>query len=155
ILEGAQAGLSWSTILNKRDRYREVFDRFDPQAVAAYNTAKIESLLQDPGIVRNRRKVEAAITNARAFLTVKQEFGTFNRYIWGFVGGRPIQNAWASIEEIPAESSESVAMSKALKKRGFKFVAPTISYVFMQAVGMVNDHTIDCFRYRQLAKEER
>ena len=154
ILEGAQAGLSWSTILNKRDRYREVFDRFDPQAVAAYNTAKIESLLQDPGIVRNRRKVEAAITNARAFLTVKQEFGTFNRYIWGFVGGRPIQNAWASIEETPAESSESVVMSKALKKRGFKFVGPTICYAFMQAVGMVNDHTIDCFRYRQLAKEE-
>jgi len=137
VLEGAQAGLSWSTILNKRDRYREVFDRFDPQAVAAYDTAKIESLLQDPGIVRNRRKVEAAITNARAFLTVKQEFGTFNRYIWAFVGGRPIQNAWASIEDTPAESSESVAMSKALKKRGFKFVGPTICYAFMQAVGMV------------------
>lgn len=155
ILEGAQAGLSWSTILNKRDHYCEVFDRFDPQTVAAYDTAKIRSLLQDAGIVRNRRKVEAAIANARAFLTVRQEFGTFDRYIWGFVGGRPIQNAWASIEEIPAESPESVAMSKALKKRGFKFVGPTICYAFMQAVGMVNDHTIDCFRYRELAKEER
>jgi len=154
ILEGAQAGLSWSTILNKRDRYRDVFDRFDPQAVAAYDTAKIESLLQDPGIVRNRRKVEAAITNARVFLTVKQEFGTFNRYIWGFVGGLPIQNARVSSEEIPAESPESVAMSKALKKRGFKFVGPTICYAFMQAVGMVNDHTIDCFRYRELAEEK-
>ena len=154
ILEGAQAGLSWSTILNKRDRYREAFDRFDPQAIAAYDAAKIESLLQDPGIVRNRRKVEATITNARAFLTVKQEFGTFNRYIWGFVGGLAIQNARVSIEEIPSESPESVAMSKALKKRGFKFVGPTICYAFMQAVGMVNDHTIDCFRYRQLAKEE-
>lgn len=155
ILEGAQAGLSWSTILNKRDHYREAFDRFDPQAVAAYDTAKIESLLQDPGIVRNRRKVEATITNARAFLTVKQEFGTFNRYIWSFVGGRAIKNAWLSIEEIPSESPESAAMSKALKKRGFKFVGPTICYAFMQAVGMVNDHTIDCFRYRELAKEGR
>ena len=154
ILEGAQAGLSWSTILNKRDHYREAFDRFDPQAVAAYDTAKIESLLQDPGIVRNRRKVEATITNARAFLTVKQEFGTFNRYIWSFVGGLPIQNARVSIEEIPSESLESVAMSKALKKRGFKFVGATICYAFMQAVGMVNDHTIDCFRYRELAQGE-
>jgi len=154
ILEGAQAGLSWSTILNKRDRYREVFDRFDPQAIAAYNTAKIESLLQDPGIVRNRRKVEATITNARALLTIKQELGTFDRYIWGFVSRRQIQNAWALIEEIPAKSSESVAMSNALKKRGFKFVGPTICYAFMQAVGMVNDHTIDCFRYRELAEEE-
>jgi len=154
ILEGAQAGLSWSTILNMRDHYREAFDRFDPQAVAAYDTAKIESLLQDPGIVRNRRKVEATITNARAFLTVKQEFGTFNRYIWSFVGGRTIKNAWVSIEEIPSESPESVAMSKALKKRGFKFVGPTICYAFMQAVGMVNDHTIDCFRYRELAEEK-
>ena len=155
ILEGAQAGLSWSTILNKRDRYREVFDRFDPQVVAAYDTAKIESLLQDPGIVRNRRKVEATITNARAFLAVKQEFGTFNRYIWSFVGTLPIQNARVSSGEIPTESPESIAMSKALKNRGFKFVGPTICYAFMQAVGMVNDHTIDCFRYRELAEEKR
>ncbi len=155
ILEGAQAGLSWSTILNKRDHYREVFDQFDPHAVAAYDIAKIELLLQDPGIVRNRRKVDAAITNAQAFLKVKQEFGAFDRYIWGFVGGLPIQNARVSIEEIPPESMESVAMSKALKKRGFKFVGPMICYAFMQAVGMVNDHTIDCFRYRELAQEER
>jgi len=154
VLEGAQAGLSWSTILNKRDHYREVFDQFDPQAVASYGDAKIEALLQDPGIVRNRRKVEAAITNARAFLEVQQEFGTFDRYVWGFVGGRPIRNAWTSIAEIPTESPESVAMSVDLKKRGFKFVGPTICYAFMQAVGMVNDHTIDCFRYRELSKEE-
>ena len=154
ILEGAQAGLSWSTILNKRDHYREVFDRFDPRAIAAYDTEKVESLLQDPGIVRNRRKVEGAITNARVFLTVKQEFGSFDRYIWGFVGGRPIRNTWRSIGEIPSESPESVAMSKALKKRGFKFVGPTICYAFMQAVGMVNDHTVDCFRYYELSKEE-
>lgn len=155
VLEGAQAGLSWSTILNKRDHYREEFDQFDPRAVAAYDDAKIESLLQDSGIVRNRRKVEAVITNARAFLMVKQEFGTFNRYIWGFVGGRPIRNAWTSIKEIPAESPESIAMSKALRKRGFKFVGPTICYAFMQTVGMVNDHTVDCFRYRQLSNEEQ
>ena len=154
VLEGAQAGLSWSTILNKRDHYREVFDQFDPQAVASYGDAKIEALLQDPGIVRNRRKVEAAITNARAFLEVQQEFGTFDRYVWDFVGGRPIRNAWTSIAEIPTESPESVAMSVDLKKRGFKFVGPTICYAFMQAVGMVNDHTIDCFRYRELSKEE-
>ncbi|MCD6494439.1 DNA-3-methyladenine glycosylase I [Candidatus Bipolaricaulota bacterium] len=154
VLEGAQAGLSWSTILNKRDHYREVFDQFDPQAVASYGDTKIEALLQDPGIVRNRRKVEAAITNARALLTVRQEFGTFDRYIWGFVGGRPIQNAWASIEEVPSQSSESITMSKALKQRSFKFVGPTICYAFMQAVGMVNDHTVDCFRYRELSNEE-
>ena len=154
ILEGAQAGLSWSTILNKRDHYREAFDQFDPRVIATYDDAKIEALLQDPGIVRNRRKVEAAITNARSFLTIKQEFGTFDRYIWGFVDARPIQNAWRSIGEIPSESPESIAMSKALKKRGFKFVGPTICYAFMQAVGMVNDHTIDCFRYHELAKEE-
>lgn len=154
ILEGAQAGLSWSTILNKRDHYRKVFDRFDPLVVAAYDDAKVELLLQDPGIVRNRRKVEGAITNAHAILTVKQEFGSFDRYIWGFVGGRPIRNTWRSIGEIPSESPESVAMSKALKKRGFKFVGPTICYAFMQAVGMVNDHTVDCFRYYELSKEE-
>ncbi|MEA3239509.1 MAG: DNA-3-methyladenine glycosylase I [Candidatus Bipolaricaulota bacterium] len=154
LLEGAQAGLSWSTILNKRDHYREVFDQFDPQAVAAYDDTKIESLLQYPGIVRNRRKVASAITNARAFLEVQQEFGTFDRYIWGFVGGRPIRNAWTSVEEIPSQSPESIAMSKALKKRSFKFVGPTICYAFMQAVGMVNDHTVDCFRYRELIQEE-
>ena len=154
ILEGAQAGLSWSTILNKRDHYREVFDQFDPRAVASYEDAKIEALLQDPGIVRNRRKVEAAITNARAFLEIQQEFGSFDRYVWDFVSGQPIQNAWTSIAEIPTESPESVAMSVDLKKRGLRFVGPTICYAFMQAVGMVNDHTIDCFRYRELSKEE-
>jgi len=154
ILEGAQAGLSWSTILNKRDHYREVFDQFDPRAVASYGDAKIEALLQDPGIVRNRRKVEAAITNARAFLEVQQEFGTFDRYIWSFVDGRSIENAWTSIEEIPSQSPESIAMSADLKKRGFKFVGPTICYAFMQAVEMVNDHTVDCFRYHELSKKE-
>jgi len=154
LLEGAQAGLSWSTILNKRDHYREVFDQFDPRAVAAYDETKIESLLQDSGIVRNRRKVEATITNARAFLMVEQEFGSFDHYIWGFVGGLPIRNVWTSIKEIPAQTSESIAMSKALKKRSFRFVGPTICYAFMQTVGMVNDHTIDCFRYRQLIEKE-
>jgi DNA-3-methyladenine glycosylase I len=155
ILEGAQAGLSWSTILNKREHYREAFDRFDPVMVASYDGAKVERLLLDPGIIRNRRKVEAAITNARAVLAVKEEFGSFDHYIWRFVGGRPIQNAWTSIEEIPTESPVSVAMSKDLKKRGFKFVGPTICYAFMQAVGMVNDHTIDCFRYHDLIEEEK
>jgi len=155
ILEGAQAGLSWSTILNKRDHYSEVFDRFDPAVVASYDEAKIEALLSDPGIVRNRRKVEAAVGNARAFLAVKKEFGSFDSYIWHFVGGRPIHNAWSSIEEIPAQTPESVVMSKDLKKRGFKFVGPTICYAFMQAVGMVNDHTVDCFRYRELSEKAR
>ena len=153
ILEGAQAGLSWSTILNKRDHYREVFDRFDPSIVATYDEAKIESLLSDPGIVRNRRKVESAIGNARAFLAVQQEFGSFARYIWSFTGGRTIHGAWASIEEVPTQTPESIAMSVDLKKRGFKFVGPTICYAFMQAVGIVNDHTIDCFRYRELVEE--
>ncbi len=153
VLEGAQAGLSWSTILNKRDHYREAFDRFDPSAVATYDKAKIESLLSDPGIVRNRRKVESAIGNARAFLAVQQEFRSFACYIWGFTDGRTIHNAWASIEEVPAQTPESIAMSVELKKRGFKFVGPTICYAFMQAVGMVNDHTIDCFRYHELIEE--
>lgn len=155
ILEGAQAGLSWSTILNKRDNYRKVFDQFNPRVVAAYDAAKIEALLHEPGIVRNRRKVEAAIRNAQAFIKIQREFGSFNRYIWGFVDGRTIQNAWGSIEEIPSQSPQSIAMSKDLKKRGFSFVGPTICYAFMQAVGMVNDHTIDCFRHRELFKEEQ
>jgi DNA-3-methyladenine glycosylase I len=153
VLEGAQAGLSWSTILNKRDHYREVFDRFDPSVVATYDEAKIELLLSDPGIVRNRRKVESAIGNARAFLAVRQEFGSFARYIWDFTGKRTIHSAWASIEEVPTQTPESIAMSVDLKKRGFKFVGPTICYAFMQAVGMVNDHTIDCFRHRELVEE--
>jgi len=155
ILEGAQAGLSWSTILNMREHYREAFDRFEPAVVASYDEAKIEALLSDPGIVRNRRKVEATIGNARAFLAAKKEFGSFDSYIWRFVDGRPIHNAWSSIEEIPAQTPESVVMSKDLKKRGFKFVGPTICYAFMQAVGMVNDHTVDCFRYRELSGKAR
>jgi DNA-3-methyladenine glycosylase I len=150
ILEGAQAGLSWSTILNKRDNYRVAFDDFIPATVACYDTARVEVLLSNPGIVRNRRKVEAAVGNARSFLEVQAEYGSFDAYIWSFVGGEPRQNAWRTLSEIPALTTESEAMSKALKKRGFKFVGPTICYAFMQAVGLVNDHTVDCFRYPDL-----
>ena len=150
ILEGAQAGLSWSTILNKRDNYRAAFDHFDPTAVAGYDAARIEALLQNPGIVRNRRKVAAAVSNARAFLDVQTEYGSFDAYVWAFVGGEPRQNAWTTLAEIPALTAESETMSKALKKRGFKFVGPTICYAFMQAAGLVNDHIVDCFRYTQL-----
>lgn len=147
ILEGAQAGLSWSTILNKRESYRAAFDNFDPQQVAAYDDARIAELLGNPGIVRNRLKVNAAVKNARAFLAVQAEFGSFAAYIWQFVGGQPRRNAWRSLSEVPAETDESRAMSKDLKQRGFTFVGPTICYAYMQAVGMVNDHTMDCFRY--------
>jgi DNA-3-methyladenine glycosylase I len=150
ILEGAQAGLSWLTILRKRENYREAFDHFSPRNVATYDTRKVEALLRNPGIIRNRRKVEAAVGNARAFLAVQKEFGSFDRYIWRFVGGHPIRNAWRSVEELPATTPESVAMSKDLKRRGFGFVGPTICYAFMQAVGMVNDHTVECFRYGEL-----
>ena len=150
-LEGAQAGLSWSTILIKREGYRSAFDNFEPQKVAAYDDEKIAELLGNPGIVRNRLKVNAAIKNARAFLAVQDEFGSFAAYIWQFVGGEPKQNAWRSLAEVPAETDESRAMSKDLKRRGFSFVGPTICYAFMQAVGMVNDHVVDCFRYRELA----
>jgi DNA-3-methyladenine glycosylase I len=150
ILEGAQAGLSWITILRKREHYRRVFDDFDAQRIADYDADKVASLLADPGIVRNRLKVAAAIANARAFLDVCREFGSFDAFIWGFVQGRPIQNRWASLSEIPAASAESQAMSRALSKRGFRFVGPTICYAFMQAVGMVNDHTTDCFRHGEL-----
>ena len=150
ILEGAQAGLSWITILRKREHYRRVFDDFDAQRIARYDTDKVASLLADPGIVRNRLKVAAAIANARAFLEVRREFGSFDAFIWDFVQGRPIQNRWASLSEIPAVSAESQAMSRALSKRGFRFVGPTICYAFMQAVGMVNDHTTDCFRHGEL-----
>ena len=151
ILEGAQAGLSWSTILNKRENYRAAFDNFDPQIVAAYDDEKIAELLANPGIVRNRLKVNAAVKNALAFLAVQAEFGSFATYIWQFVGGQPKQNAWRSMSEVPAETDESRLMSKDLKRRGFTFVGPTICYAFMQAVGMVNDHTVDCFRYEELA----
>jgi len=150
ILEGAQAGLSWSTILNKRDNYRQAFDRFHPDKVARYSKRKIESLLKDPGIVRNRLKVESAVSNARAFLDIREEFGTFNRYIWRFVDGEPIQNRWRKLSEIPATTKESDVMSKDLKQRGFRFVGSTICYAFMQATGMVNDHEVSCFRYREL-----
>ncbi len=150
ILEGAQAGLSWFTILKKRDAYRAAFDGFDPARVAAYDEAKIVELLANPGIVRNRLKIRAAIRNARAFVAVQAEFGSFDAYIWGFVGGRPQQNAWRTMTELPAETAASRAMSKDLQRRGFTFVGPTICYAFMQAVGMVNDHVVDCFRYEEV-----
>jgi DNA-3-methyladenine glycosylase I len=151
ILEGAQAGLSWSTILKKRPNYRLAFDQFDPVKVASYDKDKITRLLDDPGIVRNRLKINAAVTNAQAFMQVQVEFGSFSNYIWGFTGGKPRQNTWQSLVEIPAETEESRQMSKDLKKRGFRFVGPTICYAFMQAVGMVNDHVTGCFRYSELA----
>jgi DNA-3-methyladenine glycosylase I len=150
ILEGAQAGLSWSTILNKRENYRKAFDNFDPHKVAAYDARKIKQLLNDAGIVRNRLKINATIQNARAMLAVQQEFGSFDKYLWTFVGGKPIQNRRKSFKEVPARTPQSDAMSKDLLKRGFKFVGSTICYALMQAVGMVNDHTIDCFRWREL-----
>jgi DNA-3-methyladenine glycosylase I len=150
ILEGAQAGLSWLTILKKRENYRAAFDGFDPWVVAEYGRSKVEALLRNPDIVRNRLKIEATVTNARAFLKVKDRFQTFDRFIWQFVDGRPIQNRWRSSVEIPAKSPESEAMSRDLKKQGFRFVGPTICYAFMQAVGMVNDHIMSCFRHREL-----
>jgi DNA-3-methyladenine glycosylase I len=152
ILEGAQAGLSWETILNKRENYRAAFDQFDPVIVAKYNEKKRASLLSDAGIVRNRLKIEAAIQNAKMFIAVQDEFGTFDEYIWGFVGNEPKHNAWKSIKEVPAKTQESDAMSKDLKRRRFKFVGSTICYAFMQAVGMVNDHLVECFRHGELTK---
>ncbi len=148
ILEGAQAGLSWITILKKRENYRRLFDNFDAAKIARYTPKKIEKLLQDPGIVRNRLKVEATVTNARLFLEIQKEPGGFSGYIWSFVDGKPITNRWRKMSDVPASTPESDAMSKALKKRGFKFVGSTICYAFMQAAGLVNDHTVDCFRYR-------
>ena len=150
ILEGAQAGLSWLTILKKRPEYRRAFDNFKPSKVARYNAEKIKELLSNPGIVRNRLKVNAAVTNARAYLQVQDEFGNFDGFIWQFVDGRPIMNQWSRLEDIPAETDASRAMSRELKRRGFKFVGPTICYAFMQAVGMVNDHLTSCFRYREI-----
>lgn len=150
ILEGAQAGLSWITILKKRDHYRKVFDHFDPLRVVKYSDKKIEKLLLDPGIVRNRLKVTSAVSNARFFLDVQEEFGSFDDYIWQFTDGKVIQNQWQSMSEIPANTVESDAMSKDLKARGFRFVGTTICYAFMQATGMVNDHAVDCFRYAEL-----
>jgi DNA-3-methyladenine glycosylase I len=150
VLEGAQAGLSWETILRKRDNYRAAFDNFDPATVAGYDDGKVAALLADPGIVRNRLKVAAAVRNARAVLTIQEEFGTLDAFIWQFVDGRTRQNARQSLVDIPARTSESDAMSKDLKRRGLSFVGSTICYAFMQATGMVNDHTVDCYRYAQL-----
>src|SRR5258708_15259959 len=152
ILEGAQAGLSWDTILRKRARYREVFDGFDPAKVARYDKKKVRELLRDAGIIRNRLKIDATIGNARAFLEVQKEFGTFDAYIWRFVGGQPKQNAWKTHKRVPAKTPESDALSKDLQKRGFRFVGSTICYALMQATGMVNDHLVSCFRYRDLSK---
>lgn len=152
ILEGVQAGLSWGLVLRKRDHYRQVYDGFDPAQVARYDEAKVAALLADPGIIRNRLKVAASVQNARAFLRVQEEFGSFDRYIWQFVDGEPRVNAWRALAEIPAETPQARAMSKDLKARGFTFVGPTICYAFMQACGLVNDHTVDCFRYRELAR---
>jgi DNA-3-methyladenine glycosylase I len=154
ILEGAQAGLSWSTILNKRENYRRAFDGFDPQKVAEYQSKKITSLLVDPGIVRNKLKIASAVANAKAFLRVQEEFGAFDRYVWQFVGGKAIVNPW-KVHKIPARTAESDAMSKDLKRRGFNFVGSTICYAFMQAVGMVNDHAPDCFRYKPLSSAQK
>ena len=150
ILEGAQAGLSWLTVLKKRENYQEAFDNFDPRKVAAYDEQKIESLMQDSGIIRNRRKIAAAVTNAEAFLEIQAEYGSFDAYIWNFVDGKPLVNRWKTFKEIPAKTPLSDTLSKDLKKRGFKFVGSTIIYAHMQATGMVNDHTTDCFRYEEV-----
>jgi DNA-3-methyladenine glycosylase I len=151
ILEGAQAGLSWDTILKKRESYRAAFDNFDARKVARYNARKVEMLLADPGIVRNRLKVAAAVQNAKCCLDVQQEFGTFDSYLWQFVGGRPKQNVWRTLTQVPASTRESDAMSKELRRRGFKFVGTTICYALMQATGMVNDHLVTCFRHAELS----
>lgn len=150
ILEGAQAGLSWSTILNKRESYRRAFNGFDPKRVARLTRVDMNRLMKNDGIVRNRLKIESAVTNARAFLSVQEEFGSFDRYAWRFVGGKPLQNSRKTLKDIPATTPESDALSKDLQRRGFRFVGSTICYAFMQAVGMVNDHLITCFRYREL-----
>lgn len=150
VLEGMQAGLSWSTVLRKRENFRRLFAGFDPERVALFDSRRIELLLQDPSIIRNRRKVEGAVTNARAFLKVSEEFGSFDEYIWRFVDGRPLINRWESLSQLPATSPESILLSKDLVARGFKFVGPTICYAHMQATGMVNDHLVSCYRYREL-----
>ncbi len=155
ILDGAQAGLSWIMILRKRENYWQAFDQFDPEKMARYDEAKIAELLQNPGIVRNRLKVQAAVKNAQGYLAIQEQHGSFSDFLWQFVGGRPIQNSWRSMSELPAETAESQAMSKALKKYGFSFVGPTIVYAFMQAVGMANDHVVDCFRYEQVKKLDK
>jgi DNA-3-methyladenine glycosylase I len=151
ILEGAQAGLSWATILRKREHYRRAFVGFDPQRVARFDARRRTALLEDPGIVRNRLKVEAAVENARRVLEIQDRHGSFADWVWRFVDGRPIRNTWRSVSEVPAQSAESRALSRELGRRGFRFVGPTICYAFMQAVGMVNDHVVGCFRYRQVS----
>jgi len=151
-LEGAQAGLSWSTILNKREAYRQAFDQFNPKLVAGYDENKIQSLLKNKGIVRNKLKVRAFVSNARQFLEIQSEFGSFDHYIWQFVNHHPFQNRWQRLDQIPAISPESGALSTDMRKKGFTFVGPTICYALMQAIGMVNDHTVDCFRYREIAR---
>ena len=152
VLEGAQAGLSWDTILKKRENYRAAFNGFDPNRIAHYSSRKLETLMSNPGIVRNRLKIASVVKNAKAFLNVQKEFGSFDRYIWQFVGGGPQVNSWKPSQRLPASTPESGAMSKDLKQRGFTFVGSTICYAFMQAVGMVNDHSVDCFRYSQVTK---
>jgi DNA-3-methyladenine glycosylase I len=152
-LEGAQAGLSWSTILKKRENYRRAFDGFDPERVAHYTPARVDRLLADPGIVRHRGKIESTVSNARCFLNVQREFGTFDRYVWQFVGGAPRVNHRRTLGDVPARTAESDALSKDLKRRGFRFVGSTICYAFMQAVGMVNDHTTECFRYAEITAD--
>ncbi len=155
ILEGAQAGLSWSCVLNKRTGYHQVFDGFDAEKIAGYSDAKLERIREDSRIIRNRLKIAAARTNAQAFLRIRHEFPSFAEYIWQFVGGKPLQNRWRSHQDIPVSTPESEAMSRDLLRRGFKFVGPTICYAYMQAVGMVNDHTIDCFRFNQLTGKSK
>ena len=155
VLSGAQAGLSWSLVLKKREGYRRAFDNFDPEKVALYSERRIQRLTYDPEIIRNRMKIAAAVHNARAFLKIQEEFGDFDSYCWRFVGGRPKLNHWKATRQIPATSPESVAFSKDLKGRGFGFVGPTVVYAYMQAVGMVNDHLVDCFRYREISSRRR
>ncbi|MDY6904295.1 MAG: DNA-3-methyladenine glycosylase I [Thermodesulfobacteriota bacterium] len=150
LLEGAQAGLSWLTILKKREHYRSVFDNFNPEKIACYNDRKISRLLADPGIIRNRKKVESAIANARAFLKIKEKFGTFDAFIWEQAGGKPVRNSWQTVSEIPAETPVSRTMSRNLKQHGFTFMGPVICYAFMQATGMVNDHVVSCYRHHQI-----
>ena len=155
VLEGAQAGLSWSTILRKREGYRRAFDNFDARKISRYSEKTVSRLLSNPEIIRNRLKINAAIANAREFLLVQKEFGSFDRYIWQFVNGKPIRNSWRTMADIPSSTPESDAMSKDLKRRGFKFIGPTICYAFMQAVGMANDHVVDCFRYKELENKRK
>ena len=155
ILEGAQAGLSWDTVLQKRGNYRAAFDDFSPQRIARYDRRKLESLLRNPGIIRNRLKIASAVRNAKAFLNIQKDFGSFDSYIWQFVGGKPRVNAWRPGQRVPARTAESDTISKDLKKRGFNFVGSTICYAFMQAVGLVNDHSVECFRYAQVSPPKR